>query len=341
VIERAETVLVCHDLHEALDELTRLGFQIDTIWPADDPAVALLRGHGLRLRVARGAEPSGTLRLVAGSENAPGIRSASGIRIEIVASDPDPPVLPDLVPSFVITRDDPGAWKLGRAGMEYRDLIPDRQGGRFIASHIRIRRGGPVADWVHFHAIRFQMIYCHQGWVRLAYEDQGEPFVMKAGQCVLQPPEIRHRVLESSPGLEVVEIGCPAVHPTHADHDLALPTAELRPDRDFGGQRFVWDRSLDAPASASAIAKATGGLASARIVRGTTEPATHDGELLFGFVVEGALAIVCDGTAERLAPADAFVIPPGAAGMVESENAESAWLEVRVARRSLRAPAIG
>ena len=84
--------------------------------------------------------------------------------------------------------------------MLYRDLIPGRLGGRYIASLISIPEGGPVADWVHFHRVAFQMIYVRRGWVRVVYEDQGEPFVMREGDLVLQPPEIRHRVLESSPG---------------------------------------------------------------------------------------------------------------------------------------------
>ena len=123
--------------------------------------------------------------------------------------------------------------------MRYRDLIPNRLGGRFIASHICIPEGGEVPDYVHFHKIRFQMIYCISGWAKLVYEDQGEPFVMKAGDCVLQPPEIRHRVLECSAKLEVLEIGCPAVHETFADHQLKLPNESVAPERIFGGQRFV------------------------------------------------------------------------------------------------------
>ena len=99
---------------------------------------------------------------------------------------------------------------------------------------------------MHFHKVRFQMIFCYKGWVRLVYEDQGEPFVMKAGDCVLQPPEIRHRVLEASDGLEVVEIGCPADHPTHVDHILPLPTDYLRPERDFNGQAFVFHQAAKA-----------------------------------------------------------------------------------------------
>ena len=52
---------------------------------------------------------------------------------------------------------------------------------------------------------------------------------MHPGDCVLQPPQIRHRVLESSAGLEVLEISCPAEHETWADADLDLPTTEVRP----------------------------------------------------------------------------------------------------------------
>ena len=120
---------------------------------------------------------------------------------------------------------------IGRAGMEYRDLLPDRAGGRFIASHIRIPGGGDVADSVHFHRIRFQMIFCARGWVDLVYEDQGQPFRLEAGDCVLQPPEIRHRVLRASEGLEVIEIGCPAEHDTFIEHQIELPTSTFEADR--------------------------------------------------------------------------------------------------------------
>ena len=84
------------------------------------------------------------------------------------------------------------------------------------------------------------------GWVKVVYEDQGEPFVMHAGDCVLQPPEIRHRVLESSAGLEVIEIGCPAEHETIADWSLPLPNDRVDAGRDFGGQRFMRHIAADA-----------------------------------------------------------------------------------------------
>ncbi|MFN7927695.1 MAG: cupin domain-containing protein [Blastocatellia bacterium] len=213
------------------------------------------------------------------------------------------------------------AWHEGRAGMQYRDLIPDRLGGRFIASHIRIPNGGPVADYVHYHKVRFQMIYCKAGWVRVVYEDQGPSFVLAAGDCVLQPPEIRHRVLEASPGLEVIEVGSPAIHETWADHELTLPTSQALPERLFSGQRFVRHRAQEAPWEPwrvpgfvmrdTGITAATSGLAGARVVRAATATTAavegHAGELLFFFVLQGEVAI--DAAAHPLQAGNSCVIP--------------------------------
>ena len=329
---RAQVVLPSGELEETLAFFTdRLGFRVDAIYPADDPSVAVVSGYGLRVELRRGAkEAPGVLRLVSSrpSDFAGGaseLLAPNGTRIEIVDADP-PLVVPPVVPSFVLTENgDRARWGTGRAGMRYRDLVPDRQGGSFIASHIQIPGGGPVSDYVHFHKVRFQMIYCYKGWVRVVYEDQGPPFVMQAGDCVLQPPRIRHRVLESSPGLEVIEIGCPANHETFADHDLPLPTPAMRPERDFDGQRFV--RHVAAEASwqpfriegfecrDTGIAAATGGLATVRIARLAGTPAKkrrrHDAEFLFTFVLSGSLTLDVDGRgALTLSAATSFVLPP-------------------------------
>ena len=213
--------------------------------------------------------------------------------------------LPSFEPEFVLACG--GASGEGRAGMHYRDLIPGRLGGRYIASHITIAQGGPVADWVHYHRVAFQMIYVRSGWVRVVYEDQGEPFAMHPGDLVLQPPGIRHRVLESSPGLEVIEIGAPALHETLADHEMELPIARGDPDRLFDGQRFLWHVTADG--GPIDLPGATGGLADARLVQTAIDVPAHDGELVFGFVMEGQGELDCEG-AHQLDPTDAFVIPP-------------------------------
>jgi len=221
---------------------------------------------------------------------------AQGFRVEVIVPADDPETIEmsrgdvrvRLVRTAAPSRAADGEWHMGRAGMEYRDLLPDRMGGRLIASHIRIRDGGPVADYVHYHAIDFQLIYLRAGWVRVVYEDQGEPIVMRAGDCVVQPPLIRHRVLEASPGLEVIELASPARHATYVDHELQLPTRENRTDRDISGQRFSWHRAAASrmPAEDLCVAAATSGAVAARIIRdgrvatGALERPVGDGAVL-------------------------------------------------------------
>lgn len=288
-----ERLLTCADFNEALDRLRAEGARLDVIWPADDPHTALLTHEGSTIRL--------TSRLEAA---------------------PPPTGLPPFKPEFLVTRAATASGE-GRAGMHYRDLIPGRLGGRYIASHIRIEEGGPVADWVHYHRIAFQLICVRKGWVRVVYQDQGDPFVMYPGDMVLQPPGIRHRVLESSAGLEVIEITCPAEHETFADHDLTLPDAgpALRPARTYGGQSFLrhvaaatpWTPWHGAEARETEVREATAGLAEARIIRPGKEPdltmSPHDGELVFAFVLQGSTRLEFRG-GHQLGPADSFAIPP-------------------------------
>jgi quercetin dioxygenase-like cupin family protein len=228
---------------------------------------------------------------------------------------------------FVISRLSPAndAWYVGRAGMQYRDLIPGRLGGRFIASHIRIPDGGETQDYVHYHRARFQVIYCKTGWARLVYEDQGPPFLLEAGDCVLQPPEIRHRVLESSAGLEVIEVACPAEYETSADTETPLPTREVLPERLFGGQRFLRHRACEASwgpwrldgfeARDTGVAGATNGLAATRVVRSNSAaraPAEgHADELLFLFILRGEIGIDSRKGNHQLMAGAICVIPAG------------------------------
>ena len=310
-----ELKLVTGEFDRALALLRGLGLRLDVIYPADDPLTAVLTHADVTVRLT---------------------------------SQPDAPLLlaelPAFQPEFVLSLAG-GPANEGRAGMQYRDLIPGRLGGRYIASHITIAHGGPVSDWVHYHRVAFQMICVRKGWVRVVYEDQGEPFVMHPGDMVLQPPGIRHRVLESSSGLEVVEVSSPALHETFADHDMVLPNKRIDHHRDFGGQCFLHHVAAEMPWTAwhgaqtqeTRMKAATGGLADVRTLRPgeSREMAfrAHDGELVFGFVLAGSACLDRDES-YRLGPADAFVIPPGETWRLVEPSADLRLLHVATATAS-------
>lgn len=325
---RAEIRLPTQELRDDLPFYTKtLGMRLDMIYPADNPEVAVLSGHGLRIRIEKGAvEPAGTLRILTDDPDAfaGGARvltAPNGTRIEIDDLNPAL-ILPATQHAFVVRRlADQAPWVIGRAGMEYRDLIPTRLGGAMIASHIRVP-DGPVPDMVHFHKVGFQLIFCVAGWVDVLYEDQGGILRIQAGDCFIQPPGIRHKVLHSE-GVQVVEIGVPADHVTEIDHEMTLPTAALRPDREWDGQRFVHNIGAQgrfAPyripgfvARDTTINTNTRGVASVMVARPTgVAPWTrHHGDILFGFVMSGAMTLHGqDKDPFRLTVGDAFVIPP-------------------------------
>jgi quercetin dioxygenase-like cupin family protein len=327
----ALAVLGCHDLDEAVAYFGDLGFRVDAVFPADDPTITRLSGHGLALELRRGTDHPGRVVLRSNTLECGTRIAPNGTMVEVLPLEA-PIVVPALDPQLVIRpAGDDDAWGVGRAGMRYRDLLPGRLGGRFIASHIHIPDGGPVPDYVHYHQVRFQMIFVARGWVRVVYQDQGEPFVLQAGDSVLQPPRIRHRVLESSPHLEVVEIGCPADHETLVEHDFDLPTPVVDADRDFGGQVFVRHIAATAPrarwradgleARDLGMRRATRGLADAQVIEAreaSTASIRHDGELCFGFVLDGHVSLACRGL-RRLGRDDAFNVPPGVDAELHAE----------------------
>ena len=299
------------DLDADIDRYERQGYRLDVIFPADAPRVAELSLGDTHVRLEGGEAPA-------------------------ISSGADGPVL---------TRG--GEWGTGRAGLQYRDLIPDRHGGDFIASHIRIADPGPVPDYVHHHAIDFQMIFCRRGRVEVVYQDQGPSFWMDAGDCVLQPPHIRHRVLTSDDRCEVVEIASPAEHPTFRDHDLQLPTNAVDVERDFDGQRFSFDRRSDLAwepiadgwhEKVTGIGEATGGLGLVRTVRGSAGSASltgsHGAELLLLYVLDGAIELDTEDRSLVLASDDSLSLTPGASWEIRAGSAGAELLWVQIDRRT-------
>jgi mannose-6-phosphate isomerase-like protein (cupin superfamily) len=355
-----EAVLACTDL----DAMTRffiddIGFRIATISPADNPREIVLFGDGGRVRLRRGDIDVAGHVLVRRADVPAGspvtqLTAPNGTIVEIGSALLDV-VVPENEPSLTIVKAPENAvneFGLGRAGMGYRDLLPGRWGGRFIASHILIADGGDVADYVHFHRIRFQLIFVAAGWVEVVYEDQGDPFRMEAGDCVLQPPEIRHQVLRSSPGLEVIEIGCPAEHDTVAEHTITLPTSTIDRARNFDGQRFVRHIAAGAKTVPSVcggfderdtgIGAATNGLVGARVLaasdtaKRTGTALTHDGEFAMNVVLAGTATLHVDGRTEQFGTRDAVTFPAGAEWSWSQWSSDFEFLDVSLPDRTIR-----
>lgn len=95
---------------------------------------------------------------------------------------------------------------------KYRDLGISKATDGMVQAHV-IRfvppsRPEEVAKR-HYHDVDFQMVYVLKGWLRSEFEGQGE-IVLRAGACWIQPPRIKHTVLEYSDDCEVLEIILPA-----------------------------------------------------------------------------------------------------------------------------------
>jgi uncharacterized RmlC-like cupin family protein len=118
-----------------------------------------------------------------------------------------------------------------RTYFEYRDLgIKRATGGKVVAHVIRARPGrAPHGEW-HMHDCDVQFVYVLKGWVRFEYEGVGE-VLMKAGSCFYQPPRIRHRELEHSPDVEMLEVVAPASFKTSSAEPPAARKLRARRSR--------------------------------------------------------------------------------------------------------------
>lgn len=97
-----------------------------------------------------------------------------------------------------------------RPFFEYRDLgIKSTTQGKVLAHVVKARPAMHEGAGWHRHILHFQMVYVLKGWARFEYEGHGE-HTLTAGTCVQQPPGIRHREIDHSDDLELIEITIPA-----------------------------------------------------------------------------------------------------------------------------------
>jgi len=113
---------------------------------------------------------------------------------------------------FVVSHHDPNAFKAGlRRYAQYRDLgIAAATNGLARAHVIKMIPPCDPAEVSkrHYHDVDFQMVYVLRGWIKGEYE--GEVVTMREGSCWLQPPKIKHTVLDYSDDCELLEIVLPA-----------------------------------------------------------------------------------------------------------------------------------
>ena len=112
---------------------------------------------------------------------------------------------------FKLVRGNKKQFESGLRGFfQYKNLgIEEATNGDYGANVIRAIDGKHAkGDW-HFHRLKFQMVYILKGWVKFEYKGEGI-FTLNPGDVVYQPPEIRHREIEHSEDLELIEITSPA-----------------------------------------------------------------------------------------------------------------------------------
>jgi hypothetical protein len=115
--------------------------------------------------------------------------------------------------TFIASHLTPNAFEEGlRSYAKYRDLgIAAATGGQARAHVIKMVPpcDPAVVSKRHYHDVEFQMIYVLKGWIKGEYAGAGE-ITMREGSCWLQPPRIKHAVLDYSDDCELLEIILPA-----------------------------------------------------------------------------------------------------------------------------------
>ena len=99
-----------------------------------------------------------------------------------------------------------------RAYAHYRDLGFAGATNGLAQAHV-IRLIGPCdpaeVSKLHFHDVDFQMVYVLKGWVKTYMEGHGES-LMEQGSAWIQPPRIKHLIMDYSDDVELLEVILPA-----------------------------------------------------------------------------------------------------------------------------------
>ena len=113
----------------------------------------------------------------------------------------------------------------------YRDLGMGKATNGLLQAHV-IRLLPPcdpaVVSKRHYHDVKLQMIYVLKGWIKGEYD--GQVVTMREGAAWLQPPRIKHTVLDYSDDCELLEMIVPADFKTVELKSLKNSTIKLVTD---------------------------------------------------------------------------------------------------------------
>jgi hypothetical protein len=115
--------------------------------------------------------------------------------------------------TFTFSHLNDGSFESGlRRYAQYRDLGFAAATDGLAQAHV-IRFVPPCrpeeVSKLHIHDVEFQMVYVLNGWIKSEFEGHGA-VKMEKGSSWIQPPKIKHKVLDYSDDCEVLEIILPA-----------------------------------------------------------------------------------------------------------------------------------
>lgn len=166
-----------------------------------------------KLRKAKRATPA---RRTVRKASRPSSKMSARRRLAAAKAKPKPKTKAKAAPRkqiFVASHLNPDAFEGGlRSYAKYRDLGMAAATNGLAQAHV-IKMIPPcdpaVVSKRHYHDVEFQMIYVLKGWIKGEYDGAGE-VTMYEGSCWLQPPKIKHTVLDYSDDCELLEIILPA-----------------------------------------------------------------------------------------------------------------------------------
>ena len=95
---------------------------------------------------------------------------------------------------------------------KYRDLGINAATNGLVQAHV-VQFVPPClpeeVSKLHYHDVEFQMVYVLKGSIKTELEGQGA-ITMRQGSCWIQPPRVKHKVLDYSDDCQVLEIVLPA-----------------------------------------------------------------------------------------------------------------------------------